>query len=58
MAQNHLTLLLQAGCEGVENRGQLMASGVVINSVQYSIQAQEAIIRESLGMMFARMEKN
>lgn len=56
MAKNHLTLQMEAGCEGFENRGSLKASGVVIQSVAYSVSASDMIINEDITMMFARLE--
>lgn len=56
MAGNHLTLQLDSGCSGFASRGALSASGCVINSVAYSMQAQESIINEDVGIMFALLE--
>lgn len=56
MMGNHLTLQLESGCTGFASRGSISASGCVINSVAYSIQAQESIINEDVGIMFARLE--
>lgn len=56
MAGNMLTLQLDSGCTDFVSRGSIKASGCVINSVAYSIQAQEMIINEDVGIMFARLE--
>ncbi len=56
MTGNHLTLQLDSGCTGFQSRGKLEASGCVINSVGYNIQAQESIIYEEVDIMFARLE--
>ncbi len=56
MAKNHLTLMLDAGCEGAEARGTLKASGCVIQSVAYSIAAADMVINEDITLLFARLE--
>jgi len=59
MEKNHMTLKLETGCTSIGQfgSGTLTASGVVINSVSYAIQAQDKIINEELAMMFVLMEK-
>jgi hypothetical protein len=59
MQNNHMTLKLQPGCTSIGQFGEgtLTASGVVINSVSYAIQAQDKIINEEMAMMFVLMEK-
>jgi hypothetical protein len=55
IASNHITLKLDAGCGSTSDKGSITASGVVINSVSYSVQAQDMIINEEIAMMFARL---
>jgi hypothetical protein len=56
MQKNHITLQLEAGCEGGSDKGSIKASGVVINSVAYAISTADMIINEEISMMFARLE--
>jgi len=55
IAGNHLTLNMMAGCAPPEDKGKLQVSGAVINSLAYSIAAEEMVIHETVGMMFARL---
>lgn len=55
IASNHITLKLDAGCGSTSDKGSITASGVVISSVAYSVQAQDMIINEEITMMFARL---
>lgn len=56
MAQNHITLLLDAGCVSKQTLGKITASGVVVQSVAYNVTSQEMMINEDIAMMFARLE--
>jgi hypothetical protein len=55
IASNHITLKLDAGCGSTSDKGSITASGVVVNSVAYNVQAQDMIINEEVSMMFARL---
>src|SRR5436190_24199338 len=56
MKSNHITLMMKAGCSSPQDRGKLTASGVVVQSVSYSISASDMIINEDISMLFARLE--
>ena len=58
MANNNLTLQMEPGC-GAQQYGTstLTATGCVINSVTYTVQAQDKIIYEDLAIMFVKLEK-
>lgn len=56
MKRNHMTLMMKSGCTDNQDRGKIHASGVVIQSVSYSIVASDMIINEDISMLFARLE--
>jgi len=56
MAKNILSIMLQAGCTSTQTRGQITASGCVIQSVSYSVVASDMIINEDVSLLFARLE--
>jgi hypothetical protein len=56
MAGNVITLSFEAGCTDGKDLGEVTASGVVINSIAYSVAAADMVVNEDLAMMFARLE--
>jgi hypothetical protein len=56
MPQNVITLKFESGCAEGQDVGQVTASGVVINSLAYSVAAGDMVVNEDIQMMFARME--
>jgi hypothetical protein len=56
MASNVVKLSFDAGCENNEQIGEVTASGVVINSIAYSVAAADMVVNEDLAMLFARLE--
>jgi len=56
MPGNQITLLFEQGCTTRQTLGKVTASGVVVQSVAYAVSAQEMVINEDIGMMFARLE--
>lgn len=52
---NHLTLSMNAGCTGAEDKGSLSVEGIVITSIAYSIAAADMLINEDLSLMFAKL---
>jgi hypothetical protein len=56
MASNVVKLSFDAGCENNEQIGEVTASGVVINSIAYSVAASDMVVNEALAMLFARLE--
>ena len=59
IAGNHMTLSMTAGCGTTAgtDQGSITVSGCVLVSIAYSVQAQDMIINEDLGLRFAKMEK-
>jgi len=55
-ASNVITMVLQAGCGAVSDKGKISASNVIITSIAYAINAKDMMITEDLGMMFSRLE--
>lgn len=58
MPDNHFTLQFFAGCSSGEALGSLTVEGAVITSIAYSVAAQDMIVHEKFGMMFARLSVN
>jgi hypothetical protein len=56
MAGNVITLSFSAGCGSSADLGKVTASGVVINSLAYSVAAADMVVNEDIAMMFARLE--
>lgn len=56
MASNVITLSFESGCETGADVGSVTASGVVINSIAYSVAAADMVVNEELAMLFARLE--
>ena len=56
MPENQITLLFEQGCNDGQALGKITASGVVVNSVAYTVAAREMVINEDIGMLFARLE--
>ena len=56
MENNVISLKFEAGCTNPQALGTVKASGCVIKSVAYSVQAQDMIINEDMTLMFARLE--
>ena len=58
MPGNTLTFSFQNGCTPGSSTGEgdLTCSGIVINSLAYSVAAADMIINEDMTMMFARLE--
>jgi len=56
MPGNQISLILDQGCETNQTLGKITASGVVVQSVAYSVSAKEMVINEDIGMLFARLE--
>jgi hypothetical protein len=58
MAKNNMTLEMVPGCGQTQyGTSTMTASGCVVNSVTYTVQAQDKIIYEDLAIMFVKMEK-
>jgi hypothetical protein len=53
---NQITILFDQGCQTAVALGKITASGLVINSIGYNVNAQEMVITENISMMFARLE--
>jgi len=56
MANNILAFTFEAGCEDGSQVGKITASGVVIESIAYSVAASDMIVNEQLTALFARLE--
>jgi hypothetical protein len=56
MAGNVITITFGVGCTESVDVGEVTASGVVINSIAYSVAAADMVVNEDLAMMFARLE--
>jgi len=53
--QNHITFVVRGSC-GNNKGGRIKATGVVINSVQYSVQADTMVVNEQVQLMVAKVE--
>jgi hypothetical protein len=56
MRGNVIKLSFDAGCDNSSQIGEVTASGVVINSIAYSVAAADMVVNEDLAMLFARLE--
>ena len=54
--KNQFTIQLQEGCTSSHTQGGLTFSGVVINSIGYSITASDMIINEDISCLFALLQ--
>lgn len=51
---NHITFVVKGSCS--TNGGRIKATGVVINSVQYTVRADDMVVNEQVQFMVARAE--
>ena len=56
IAGNHMTLQIMTGCTSPAAMGAIQLTGCVINTLAYSIQAEDMVIHEAIGMMFAMLK--
>lgn len=56
MAGNIMAFTFEAGCTDGAQVGSITASGVVIESIAYTVAASDMVINENLTALFARLE--
>jgi len=51
---NHITFVVKGDCS--TNGGRIKATGVVINSVQYTVRSEDMVVNETVQLMIAKVE--